>query len=122
MARGVNKAIIIGRLGRDPDIRYSGQGNAVAKFSLAVNEWRKDKDDHVEWIDCVCFGKSAEFVGEYAKKGAQVYVEGSIRTSTYEKDGQKRYRTEVVARDVQLLSAVSNQVPAEEDFTEDVPF
>ncbi len=106
MAKGVNKVILVGNLGKDPEVRFADSGNAVANFSLACNERRKQGDewvDHVEWVRVVTFGKTAENVGEYLGKGRQVYVEGRLQTREYEKDGIKRWSTEVVAREIVFL-------------------
>ena len=115
MARGtVNKVILVGRLGADPDIRYSPGGVAVAKFNLATNDsvsagegkW----EDRTEWHRIVTFGKTAEFCGNYLAKGRQVYIEGSIRTNQWEDaQGQKRYSTEIIAREIQMLGSAEGQ-------------
>ena len=108
MARGINKVILIGNLGRDPETRYSQAGNAVAKFSVATSDsWRDrqtgEQQERTEWHNVVCFARLAEIAGQYLKKGSKVYIEGSLSTSSWEQDGQKRYRTEVIARDFQML-------------------
>lgn len=112
MAKGtVNKVILVGRLGADPDIRYSPNGVAVAKFNLATNEFvpgggEGNREERTEWHRIVTFGKTAEFCGNYLAKGRQVYVEGSLRTNQWEDaQGQKRYTTEIVAREIQLLGS-----------------
>ena len=97
----VNKVILVGHLGGDPESRFTPGGTAVATFSIATNESRKNSDgnweDHTEWHRCVLFGKQAEFAGEYVKKGQMVYVEGRLQTRSWEdKEGMKRYSTEVV--------------------------
>ena len=108
MARGVNKAILLGNLGKDPEVRYTQSGSAVANFSLATTERRKQGDqwvDHTEWHNIVVFGKTAENCSQYLQRGSQVYIEGRIQTRKWEdKDGNTRYMTEVVANDVQFLS------------------
>lgn len=110
MAKGtVNKVILVGRLGADPDIRYSSNGTAVAKFNLATNERTPTGDgnweDKTEWHRIVAFGKTAETCGSYLNKGKLIYLEGSLRTNQWEdKDGVKRYTTEIVMRDFQMLS------------------
>ncbi len=116
MARGtVNKVILVGRLGGDPDIRYSANGVAVAKFSLATNDYAPggtegNREERTEWHRIVTFGKTAEFCGNYLSKGRLVFVEGSIRTNQWEDaQGQKRYTTEIVARDMQLLGSGEGQ-------------
>ncbi len=110
MARGINKVILIGNLGRDPETRYSQGGNAVTKFSVATSEsWRDrnsgEQQERTEWHNVVCFSKLAEIAGEYLRKGSKVYIEGSLSTSSWEQDGQKKYRTEVIARDMQMLDS-----------------
>jgi single-strand DNA-binding protein len=116
MAKGtVNKAILVGRLGGDPDIRYSANGVAVAKFSLATNDFAPgggegNREERTEWHRIVTFGKTAEFCGNYLSKGRLVYVEGSIRTNQWEDaQGQKRSTTEIVARELQLLGSSDGQ-------------
>lgn len=101
MARGVNKVILIGNLGGDPDVRYLPNGNAVANITLATTDSWKDKQsgqmqERTEWHRVVFFGRVAEVVGEYARKGSKLYVEGRLQTREWEKDGIKRYTTEVV--------------------------
>ncbi len=111
MSRGtINKAIIIGRLGKDPDLRYAPSGTAIASFSVATNHSMKNESgewvDKTEWHNVVTFGRTAEFAGEYLKKGRLVYVEGRLQTSSWEdQQGQKRYKTEIVALDMQLLGS-----------------
>ncbi|MCK5098397.1 MAG: single-stranded DNA-binding protein [Desulfobacteraceae bacterium] len=105
---GINKAIIVGRLGRDPEIRYSQQGTAVVNFSVATSEeWYDkasgEKKERTQWHRIVVFGKLAENCGKFLAKGRQVYIEGRIQTSDYEKDGQKHYATDIVANTVQFL-------------------
>src|SRR5690554_263767 len=101
MARGINKVILIGNLGSDPDTRYMPNGTAVANVSLATSDSWKDKDtgqlqERTEWHRVVFFGKLAEIVGQYLRKGSKIYVEGRLQTREWEKDGIKRYTTEVV--------------------------
>ena len=110
MARGINKVILIGNLGRDPETRYSQGGSAVTNFSVATSEsWRDrqsgEQQERTEWHNVVCFARLAEIAGEYLRKGSKVYIEGSLRTSSWEQDGQKWYRTEVMARDLQMLDS-----------------
>lgn len=108
---GINKVIIIGRLGNDPEVRYTPSGAAVAKFSVATSEEWKDKNtgekkERTEWHRITAWGKLGEICGEYLAKGRQVYVEGRLQTSSYDdKDGVKRYSTEIVASDVQFLGS-----------------
>lgn len=148
MARGVNKAIILGSLGQDPDIRYTAGGAAVANISIATNEQWKDKEsgemqERTEWHRVVFFGRLAEIVGEYLRKGSQVYVEGRIQTRKWQdKEGKDRYTTEIVANEMQMLGSKSGGTtasfdqtpPAEQsapastskgsndDFDDDIPF
>ena len=109
MSRGVNKAIIVGNLGRDPEIRYAASGSPIANVSIATTESWKDKQtgentEKTEWHRVVFFGKLAEIVGEYLKKGSQVYVEGRLQTRKWQdQNGQDRYSTEIVANDMQML-------------------
>ncbi len=110
MARGINKVILIGNLGRDPETRYTQGGGAVTNFSVATSESWRDKStgenqERTEWHNVVCFARLAEIAGEYLRKGSKVYIEGSLRTSSWEQDGQKKYRTEVMARDLQMLDS-----------------
>jgi single-strand DNA-binding protein len=105
---GLNKVILIGNLGRDPELRYTPGGSPVAEFSLATNDKWKDKEgnpqERTEWHNIVAWGRQAEICGEYLNKGRQVYVEGRIQTRSWDdKDGNKRYKTEVVARQVLML-------------------
>jgi single-strand DNA-binding protein len=110
MAKSVNKVILIGNLGKDPEIKYTPSGTAVAKFSLATNERYKDKSgnwqDRTEWHNIVAWQRLAEIVGEYVKKGSKIYIEGRLQTSSWDdkESGQKRYKTEVIANDLVLLS------------------
>ncbi len=107
MANGVNKVTLIGNLGRDPEVRYTQSGTAVCNITVAIGERRKDGDEwkeHTEWVNCVCFGKTAENVGQYLSKGRQVYVDGRMQTRKYQdKNGQDRWTTEVVANQVLFL-------------------
>lgn len=105
---GVNKAILVGRLGKDPEIKYTPSGTAIANFTMATSENYKDKDgqkqERTEWHKIVAFGKLAEICGEYLAKGKQVYIEGRIQTRSWDdKDGNKKYMTEIVANTMQML-------------------
>ena len=105
---GINKAILVGRLGKDPEIRYTPSGTAIANFTMATSENYKDKDgqkqERTEWHRIVAFGKLAEICGEYLAKGKQVYIEGRIQTRSWDdKDGNKKYMTEIVANPMQML-------------------
>ena len=105
---GINKAIIVGRLGRDPEVRYTPDGTAVANFSIATSEEWKDKNtgekkERTEWHRIVAWRRLGEICGEYLSKGRQVYVEGKLQTRSWEQDGVTKYSTEIVASDVQFL-------------------
>lgn len=120
MANGVNKAIIVGNLGQDPDVRYLPSGDAVANISVATSESWKDKDsgekrERTTWHRVVFFGRLAEVVGQYLKKGSKVYVEGSLQTNEWEKDGQKHYTTEIKAREMQMLDSKKQDAPDDSD-------
>ena len=107
MANGINKAIIVGNVCADPTTKYLPSGDAVTNISVATNETYKDKagvkQDRAEFHRIVFFGKLAELAGEYLKRGSKLYIEGSLRTRQWEKDGQKHYTTEIVAKEMQLL-------------------
>ena len=110
----VNKVILVGNLGRDPEVRFTGTGRAVAKFPLATTEVWNDaeggRQERTEWHNVIVWGKQGETCGQYLSKGRQVYVEGSIRTRSYDdKDGNKRYITEVVAQRVRFLGGGGGQ-------------
>ena len=105
---GLNKVMLIGRLGRDPEIRYSQQGTAVVNFSVATSEQWTDKNtgdrqERTEWHRVVVFGKQAEVCEKYLSKGSQIYIEGRLQTRNYEKDGQTHYITEIVVANFQFL-------------------
>lgn len=109
MARGVNKVILVGNVGGDPEVRYMPNGNAVATLSVATSESWKDKEtgnkqERTEWHRVVCFNRLGEIAGEYIRKGSKLYVEGSLRTRKWQdQQGQDRYTTEIVASDIQML-------------------
>ena len=110
----VNKAILIGNLGGDPEVRYTQSGTAVANFSVATKEKWKDKDgqlqEQTEWHKIVAFARLGEICGEYLSKGSKVYIEGRIQTRQWEdKDGNKRYTTEIVAREMKMLDSRGQQ-------------
>jgi single-strand DNA-binding protein len=111
MARGVNKVILVGNLGKDPEVRYSPNGGAVANITLATSESWKDKNtgekqEKTEWHRVVFFGRLAEIAGEYLKKGAQIYIEGRLQTRKWQdKEGKDRYTTEIVAGEMQMLGS-----------------
>lgn len=109
MARGVNKVILIGNLGQDPELRYTGGGTAVCNLRIATNESYKDTNgewiEKTEWHSVVAWGRLAEICNEYLKKGSQAYFEGSLQTRTYDdKDGNTKYVTEIKAREMMILS------------------
>lgn len=150
MARGVNKVILVGTCGKDPETRYMPSGGAVTSISVATNESWKDKQtgekqERTEWHNITFFGRLAEIAGEYLKKGSQVYIEGSLRTEKWQdKQGQDRYTTKIIASEMQMLGSRSggggdtswnqqpNNAPSQEpsppstppadDFDDDVPF
>lgn len=108
MARGINKAILVGNLGNDPETRSTASGMTVTRASLATTSVRKDRDgntqERTEWHRVVFFGRLAEIAGEYLRKGSQVYIEGEIRYDKYtDKDGIERYTTDIVANEMQML-------------------
>lgn len=138
--RSVNKVTLIGAVGQDPEVRYTAQGMAIASFSLATSEKRKDKEEVTQWHNCVAFGKLAEIVTQYIVKGAKLYVEGTIQYQTYQKDDQTRYATKIVVNDLSMLSSPQGSAqngeqkarstarpasakPAQEEFQDsDIPF
>jgi single-strand DNA-binding protein len=146
MARGINKVIIVGNLGADPETRYMPSGSAVTNLRVATTEAWKDKQtgeqqERTEWHRVAMFGRLAEIAAEYLRKGSQVYLEGSLRTRKWQdKDGNDRYSTEIVANEMQMLGgrgdasapARSNsdsprQAPADsgppsDEFNDDIPF
>lgn len=150
MARGVNKVILIGNLGRDPEVRYTPNGAAVANITLATSEGWKDKtsgemQERTEWHRVVFYQRLAEIAGEYLKKGSKVYIEGRIRTTKWQdkNTGQDRYTTEIIAENMQMLDSKGGQglspdagfekasaapssspemAPALDTFDDDVPF
>ncbi|MBI3753195.1 MAG: single-stranded DNA-binding protein [Deltaproteobacteria bacterium] len=137
---GLNKVMLIGNLGADPEIKYTPSGTAIANFRIATSERWKDKDGKVqertEWHRIVTFGKLAETCGEYLAKGKQVYIEGRIQTRSWDdKDGNKKYMTEIVAGTMQMLGRAdtggatgpaapgdSTVIPDPQPTEEDVPF
>lgn len=112
MARGINKVILIGNLGKDPEVRYMPSGSAVTSITVATSESWKDKQsgekqERTEWHNVVFFNRLAEIAGEYLKKGSKVYIEGSLRTRKWQdkNTGQDRYTTEIVANEMQMLDS-----------------
>ena len=131
--RGVNKVILIGNLGKDPEVRYTPSGQAVANFSLATTEVGSSKDggkqEYTEWHRIVAWGRLAEICGEYLTKGKSVYIEGALRTRSWQdKEGSNRWTTEIIARTMQILSPAgekqgqSPQPKKEEEFPSDFTF
>jgi single-strand DNA-binding protein len=140
MARGINKVIIVGHLGEDPSVKYMPSGSAVANVSIATTESWKDKtsgekQDRTEWHRVVFYARLAEIVGEYLRKGSQIYVEGRLQTRKWQdKSGQDRYTTEIIAGEMQMLGGKGDNSRAEtsdagtstgggdEGFDSDIPF
>ena len=109
----MNKVILVGNLGQDPEVKYTAGGAAVTTLSLATSESWKDKDtgsdqERTEWHRVVLWRRLAEIAGEYLKKGSKVYIEGQLQTRKWEQDGQTRYTTEVIGRDMQFLDSRGN--------------
>ena len=115
--RGINKVIVLGNLGRDPETKYLPSGDAVTTFSVATSEKWKDKSGNdkevTEWHNIVAFKRLAEIAAEYLRKGSKVYVEGQLRTQSWEKDGTKHYRTEIVCRELQMLDGKQERPQAD---------
>ena len=144
MARGINKVILVGNVGKDPETRYMPNGKAVTNFSIATSDgWTDkqtgDKQERTEWHNVVLFEKLAEIASQYLRKGSQVYIEGSLRTRKWQdKEGKDRYTTEIVGREMQMLggrsgsagggspesSAPASSSPPADDggFDDDIPF
>jgi len=143
MARGVNKVIIVGNLGGDPETRYMPSGSAVTNFTVATNESWKDKQtgeqkERTEWHKVAMFNRLAEIAAEYLRKGSQVYIEGKLRTRKWQgQDGQDRYTTEIIADEMQMLGGRGGAgggesfgggggnappQPGPDDFDDDIPF
>jgi len=152
MARGVNKVILIGNCGADPETRYMPNGGAVTNINLATSQvWRDresgEQNERTEWHRVVFFRRLAEIAGEYLKKGSKVYIEGSLRTRQWERDGHKNYTTEIIADEMQMLDSrgagtggdfdgaadrfdapgssqpvTGSAAPAVDDFDDDIPF
>ncbi len=114
MPKSINKVILVGNVGADPEVKYTPSGVPVGKFSIATNERFKNKSgewrDRTEWHNIVAWQRLAEIVGEYVSKGSKVYIEGKLQTSSWEdrRSGEKKYRTEIVARDLVLLGLREN--------------
>lgn len=113
-SRGINKVILVGNVGNDPEVRYMPNGNAVANISVATSDTWKDKNtgeqqERTEWHRVVFFNRLAEIVEQYVKKGTKLYVEGRLQTRSWEQDGIKRYSTEIVANEMQMLDSRGGQ-------------
>ena len=114
MAKGVNKVMLLGNVGKDPEMRASGAGMVIASFTLATADRQKDQTgnwvDKTEWHNLVCFGRTAEIVRDYVKKGSQLFVEGKIQTRSYDDktSGQKKYFTEIIVNELSLLGGRGN--------------
>jgi single-strand DNA-binding protein len=133
MAKSVNKVILVGNVGRDPEVKYTASGVPVPKVNLATNERFKDRNDQwqdrTEWHSVVAWQRLAEIAGEYVRKGSKLYVEGKLQTSTWEdrQNGEKKYRTEIVARDIVLLGSRDNghegkgEIPSRQSSPEPTP-
>ena len=138
MANGINKVILVGNLARDPEIRYTEGGVAIANITVVTSKSWKDKNsgekkEKAEFHRVVAYRQTAEIIGKYLKKGSQVYVEGELQTTAWEKDGVKRYTTEVIVKDMQMLgggqrsdnngAASGNQdKPKPDNFDDSIPF
>jgi single-strand DNA-binding protein len=112
MARGVNKVILVATVGKDPEVKYMPSGGAVVNLTAATNESWKDKQtgekkERTEWHKLTFYNRLAEIVGEYVRKGQQIYIEGRLRTRDYEKEGQKHYITEIMVDEMQMLGGRS---------------
>jgi single-strand DNA-binding protein len=119
MAKGVNKVILLGNLGKDPDVRVTPTGTSVATFSLAVNRNVKEGDgwkEQTEWVRCVAWERQAETIGQYVKKGNQLYIEGRLQTREWtDKDNVKRYTTEVIVQDFTLIGSKGQNSGSSDD-------
>ena len=141
MSKGINKVIIVGNLGNEPEVRYANNGNAIATISIATSESWKDKttgeqQEKTEWHRVVMFNRLGEVAGQYLRKGSKVYIEGKLQTRKWQDNsGQDRYTTEIVANEMQMLDSRSdsggNNKPqaqvapapaAASDFDDDIPF
>lgn len=142
--KSINRVTLLGAVGQDPEVRYSAAGMAIASFSFATSEKRKDKEELTQWHSCVAFGKLAEIVQQYIRKGSKLYLEGTIQYQQYEKDGDKRYATKIVVNDVSMLSSPADNgsqsanqgkqkasgsgtarakpAPVDEEFDDSIPF
>ena len=121
MARsGINKVILVGNLGQDPEVKFTAGGAAVTTLSIATSDSWKDKDsgmdkERTEWHRVVLWRRLAEIAGEYLKKGSKVYIEGQLQTRKWEQEGQTRYTTEIIARDMQFLDSRGSAKPSNQE-------
>lgn len=139
MSKGINKVIIVGNLGQDPEVRHTASGATVTSVTVATSESWKDKQtgqqqEKTEWHKVVFFNRLAEIAGEYLQKGSKAYIEGSLRTRKWQdQNGQDRYTTEIVAKEMQMLDSRGDMAPrgvqgaqppqaAPDDFLDDIPF
>ncbi len=123
-SRGVNKVILVGNVGNDPEVRYMPNGNAVANISIATSDSWKDKNtgeqqERTEWHRVVFFNRLAEIVEQYVKKGSKLYIEGRLQTRSWEQDGVKRYTTEIVSNEMQMLDSRGSASPGNNPFGQD---
>ena len=131
----LNKVMLIGNVGTEPEFKATAAGTPLVSLSLATNEKWTDKSgnkqEKTEWHRCTAFGRTAELIGQYVHKGSKVYVEGKITTNQYEKDGEKRYSTEIIVNSIQFLDSKSQaqepqrakpQAAPQDDFDDDIPF
>ena len=124
MARsGINKVILVGNLGQDPEVKFTAGGAAVTTLSIATSDSWKDKDsgmdkEKTEWHRVVLWRRLAEIAGEYLKKGSKVYIEGQLQTRKWEQEGQTRYTTEIIARDIQFLDSRGSANTSNQEGTE----
>ena len=125
MSKSLNKVFILGNVGKDPEVRSTANGVNIANFSIATTDRQKDKsgnwNDNTEWHSIVAFGKTAEIVRDHVSKGHQVLIEGRIQTRSWDKDGVKQYRTEIVVNELTLLGSKTAAVPVAED-TDEIPW
>ena len=124
--RGINKVILIGRLGRDPELRYTTSGQPVANFTIATTEVRNSKEgekqEYTEWHRIVAWGRLAEICSEYLTKGKMVYIEGTLRTRSWDdKQGSKRWTTEIVSQTMQILSPAGEKSAIDDRSDTDIP-
>jgi single-strand DNA-binding protein len=125
MAKSINKVILVGNVGKDPEVKYTPSGVALAKFSLATNERFKDKSgewqDRTEWHNVLAWQRLAEIVGEFVHQGAKLYIEGKLQTSNWEdrNSGEKKFRSEIVARDIVLLGSRETNGDGDRDSAEE---